>query len=206
LIGHEQRRTVDPSRPAPIPRQIATFRGSPTLPYSVVVSEPSESSLSIRQAVPDDAAGVVSVVATVVDERVHSAIDRAWTVERERSYLESLSPREVIHVAVNERSEIVGLQILDRWSSLESMAHVGQVGTFLLPAQRGQGVGHLLWTATASFARQAGYRKLLIQVRGTNARAQAFYRGLGFRECGRLERQVFIDGDEDDEILMELFV
>jgi len=48
--------------------------------------------------------------------------------------LELLSPREVIYVAVNERSEIVGLQILDRWSSLESMAHVGQVGTFLLPA------------------------------------------------------------------------
>ena len=86
------------------------------------------------------------------------------------------------------------------------MAHVGQVGTFLLPAQRGRGVAHQLWTATASFAREAGYRKLAIQVRATNARAQAFYRGIGFRECGRLTRQVVIDGDEDDEILMELFV
>ena len=76
----------------------------------------------------------MSVLATVAAERVHSAIDRVWTVEQERSYLELLSPREVIYVAVNERSEIVGLQILDRWSSIESMAHVGQVGTFLLPA------------------------------------------------------------------------
>jgi L-amino acid N-acyltransferase YncA len=148
----------------------------------------------------------VSVLATVARERIHSAIDRPWTVEEERSYLQSLSPREVIHVAVNEQCEIVGLQILDRWSSLESMAHVGQVGTFLLPAQRGRGVAHQLWTATASFAREAGYRKLAIQVRATNARAQAFYRGIGFRECGRLARQVVIDGREDDEILMEFFV
>jgi L-amino acid N-acyltransferase YncA len=172
-----------------------------------VVSEPSESgfSLRIRRALPDDAAAIVAVLATVVAERVHSAIDCAWTVEQERSYLESLSPREVIYVAVNERPEIVGLQILDRWSSLESIAHVGQVGTFVLPAQRGRGVGHL-WTATASFAREAGYRKLAIQVRRTNARAQAFYLGIGFRECGRLTRQVVIDGKEDDEVLMELFV
>jgi len=164
------------------------------------------SGLRIRRAVSDDAAAIVSVLAIVAAERVHSAIDRAWTVEQERGYLESLSPREVIHVATTERSEIVGLQVLDRWSTLESMAHVGQIGTFLLPAQRGRGIGHQLWAATASFAREAGYRKLVIQVRATNALAQAFYRGLGFRECGRLTRQVVIDGIEDDEVLMERFV
>ena len=148
----------------------------------------------------------MSVLSTIAAERIHSAIDRAWTVEQERRYLESLSVREVIHVALDARSEIAGLQTLDRWSSLESMAHVGQVGTFLLPAQRGRGVGHQLWAATVAFARDAGYRKFVIQVRGTNARAQAFYRGIGFRECGRLARQVVIDGNEDDEVLMEMFV
>jgi ribosomal protein S18 acetylase RimI-like enzyme len=170
------------------------------------VPHPSESGLRIRRAVPDDAAAIVSVLAIVAAERVHSAIDRAWTVEQERSYLESLSPREVIHVATTERSEIVGLQVLDRWSTLESMAHVGHIGTFLLPVQRGRGIGHQLWAATASFAREAGYRKLVIQVRATNTLAQGFYRGLGFRACGRLTRQVVIDGIEDDEVLMELFV
>ena len=148
----------------------------------------------------------MSVLAIVAAERVFSAIDRAWTVEQERSYLESLSPREVIHVAITERSEIIGLQVLDRWSTLESMAHVGHIGTFLLPAHRGRGIGHQLWEGTASFAREAGYRKLVIQVRATNTRAQAFYRDLGFRECGRLTRQVVIDGAEDDEVLMEVFL
>jgi ribosomal protein S18 acetylase RimI-like enzyme len=67
-------------------------------------------------------------------------------------------------------------------------------------------MGHQLWEATASFARETGYRKLVIQVRATNPRAQAFYRDLGFRECGRLTRQVVIDGAEDDEVLMEVFL
>lgn len=71
---------------------------------------------------------------------------------------------------------------------------------------RGRGIGRQLWTATAAFAREARSDKLLVQVRGTNAHAQSFYRRLGFAECGRLSRQVMIDGSQDDEILMELFL
>jgi ribosomal protein S18 acetylase RimI-like enzyme len=161
---------------------------------------------SVRTATPDDAAAVAAVLQVVVAERIHSAIDRAWTIEEERAYLISLSSREVVHVAVDDIDGVVGLQVLDRWSTLESMAHVGQVGTFILPRYRHRGLGRSLWAATAPFARAAGYRKLVIQVRSTNEAAQRFYRRLGFRECGRLVRQVVIDGAEDDEILMESFL
>lgn len=155
---------------------------------------------------PPDAAGIVKVLEAVTAERIHSAIDQVWTVEHETHYLESLAPREVFHVAVDAATGIVGFQSLDLWSSLlSSMAHVGQVGTFLLPGWRGLGVGRQLWSATEAFAREAGYRKLAIQVRASNTAAQAFYRRLGFRECGRLTRQVIIDGIEDDEVLMEYF-
>jgi ribosomal protein S18 acetylase RimI-like enzyme len=163
--------------------------------------------LAIRRAVPTDASGIVAVLQAVASERVHSAIDRAWTVEEERDYIRSLSAREAIHVAVDGTARIVGIQILDRWSSLlPSMAHVGQVGTFVLPEWRTKGVGRELWVSTTAFARDAGYRKIVIQVRGSNTHAQAFYRRLGFTECGRLARQVVIDDVTDDEVLMELFL
>ena len=143
----------------------------------------------------------------MVSERVHSAIDRSWSVEQEASYIRSLSARESLHVAVDELQGIAGFQSLDLWSPLlPSMAHVGQLGTFLLPEWRGQGAGRQLWNATQAFAREHGYRKLAIQVRSTNTGAQAFYRTLGFAECGRLTRQVVIDGVEDDEVLMECFL
>ncbi len=162
--------------------------------------------LSVRPATRDDAAAVAAVLKVIVSERVHSAINRAWTVEEEQAYLVSLSSREVVHVVIDSAVGIVGLQVLDRWSTLDSMAHVGHVGTFILPSHRRRGVGHTLWAATAAFARAVGYRKLVIQVRDTNAAAQSFYRRLGFGVCGRLVKQVVIDGVEEDEILMELLL
>ncbi len=162
-------------------------------------------SVQIRRASPVDAAGIVAVLEAVAAERIHSAIDQVWSVEQEARYLASLSHREALHVAVDAAAGIVGVQSLDRWSSvLSSMAHVGQLGTFLLPAWRGRGVGRQLWRATEAFAREVGYRKLAIQVRASNPVAQSFYRGLGFTECGRLTGQVIIDGIEDDEVLMEM--
>jgi ribosomal protein S18 acetylase RimI-like enzyme len=153
-----------------------------------------------------DAADIVAVLEVVVAERMQTAIERAWTVEQEQRYLASLSPREVLHLAVDVTAGVVGFQTLDLWSPLlSSMAHVGQVGTFLLPQWRGRGIGRQLWMETDSFARGAAYRKLAIQVRASNLVAQRFYRGLGFKECGRLTRQVVIDGVEDDEVLMEYF-
>ena len=160
----------------------------------------------IKPASPSDIPGIVRVMETIAAERVHSAIETAWTVDEHAHYLASLSPRETIHVAVDSASGIVGLQTMDRWSPMGSMAHVGQVGTFLLPAWRGRGIGRQLWNATRSFARAADYRKVVIQVRGSNLNAQAFYRTLGFEACGRLTRQVLIDGVEDDEVVMECFV
>jgi ribosomal protein S18 acetylase RimI-like enzyme len=162
---------------------------------------------TIRRALPADAAGIVGVLRVIASERIHSAIDHVWTAEEEQRYVAALSPREAIHVAVDQDQRIVGLQVLDLWSpTLNSMAHVGQVGTFLLPEWRGRGVGGQLWNATVAFARDAGFRKLVIQVRGSNAAAQDFYRRLGFRDCGRLTGQVVIDGLEDDEVLMETFL
>jgi ribosomal protein S18 acetylase RimI-like enzyme len=161
----------------------------------------------IRRATPDDAAGIAAVMEVIAGERIYSAIDRAWTVEEERRYLESRSPREGMFVAVDAADGIVGLQNICLWSSeLPSMAHVGHVGTFLLPAFRRHGLGRRLWSSTLSFARDSAYRKIVIYVRGSNSAAQSFYRGLGFIECGRLTRQVTIDGVEDDEVLFEVFL
>jgi ribosomal protein S18 acetylase RimI-like enzyme len=142
---------------------------------------------------------------TVAAERIYSAIDQPWDVATQASYIASLSDREALHVAAAETG-IVGFQVLDRWSQIRSMSHVGQVGTFLLPKSRGQGIGRKLWAATERFAREAGYGKLVIQVRAANLGAQAFYRRLGFQQCGRLTGQVVIDGIADDEVLMELFI
>jgi ribosomal protein S18 acetylase RimI-like enzyme len=161
----------------------------------------------VRRASADDGEAVARVMERIVADRVHSAIDRAWTGEEERAYLMSLSDREAVHVAVARSGEVVGCQTLDLYSrTLASTSHVAQVGTFVLPEWRGRGVGSALFEETTVFARSAGYRKIVIQVRASNPAAQAFYRKLGFEPCGRLARQVAIDEREDDEVIMEMML
>ena len=112
-----------------------------------------------------------------------------------------------MHVAIADSGLVVGCQSLDMYSPiLSSLAHVAQIGTFILPAWRRQRVGQALFDVTRRFALSAGYRKLVITVRASNASALSFYQSLEFVECGRLSRQVEIDGKEDDEIILELFL
>jgi RimJ/RimL family protein N-acetyltransferase len=160
----------------------------------------------VRRASAEDAEGIARILDAVTAERIHSAIDRAWPADQQRAYLASLSPREAFHVAVAPSGELVGYQSLDLFSSiLPTMAHVGSVGTFLLPGWRRRGVGRVLFAATRQFAQDAGYQKLVSQVRASNEAAQRFYAGLGFKECGRLRAQVLVDGRLDDEVVMEFF-
>lgn len=161
----------------------------------------------VRLARPEDGAGTSRLLETIVAERVHSAIDRAWTAAEQHAYISSLSDREALHVAEDGTGRIVGSQSLELYSRvLPTMSHVAQVGTFVLSAWRGRGVGLALFEATTRFAAAAGYRKIVINVRASNAAAQAFYRRLGFADCGRLRAQVRLDDREDDEILMEYFL
>jgi L-amino acid N-acyltransferase YncA len=165
------------------------------------------STFQIRRALDEDAPGISIVLDTVVSARVQSAIERAWTPEEQRRYLRSLSSREAFHVAVADLGQVVGYQSLDLFSPfLTSMAHVAQLGTYVRPSWQRRGVGQALFHATSRFATGAGYRKLVIQVRASNGSALAFYQRLGFVECGRLRRQVVIDGREDDEVILELFL
>ena len=162
---------------------------------------------AIRRATEADALAIISILEGIAAERIYTAITVPWSVDDQRQYLASLSAREVIHVAESQPGAIIGYQTLELWTrSLDSMAHVGQIGTFLRPEWRRQGVGETLFRSTVDFARKRDFLKFVIQVRSSNASAQLFYRRLGFRECGRLTRQVRIETQEEDEIIMEFFL
>ena len=163
--------------------------------------------ITIRRGTTEDAASIIAVLQAIVAEKSHSAIDCPFTLEREREYVKSLSAREGVFLAETAERQVVGFQSLDEWTKLfHSMDHVGQLGTFVLKERRGHGIGKQLAVHTLAFARSCRYEKLVIYVRASNTGAQAFYEGVGFVPCGRLARQMKIDGQHDDEIVMEMFL
>jgi L-amino acid N-acyltransferase YncA len=164
------------------------------------------STITVRRATAEDAEAISAIWGVVCAERIHTAVSQPFTPEQEREYITGLSDREAIFVA-ESKDRIVGFQTLDRWADYtDAFDHVCVLGTFILPEHRGQGIGRQLAAHTFDFARTRGYEKSVIYVRGSNAGAQAFYRSLGFRPKGVLERQVKIGGVYDDEVFMEYFL
>jgi L-amino acid N-acyltransferase YncA len=161
---------------------------------------------SVRMATGADAEQMIAILEEIASERVHTAITKPWSAAEQRRHMAALSSREAIHVAETEQ-EIVGYQALELWApTLESMAHAGQIGTWVRGASRGRGAGTALFRHTADFALTHGYAKFIAQIRARNGGGLAFYTRLGFGECGRLTRQFRFNGEEDDEILMEYFL
>lgn len=115
----------------------------------------------------EEASAIAEILRKVASERIHSAITNPWTAEQQWEHLTSLSERAAFHIAIAPNGTIAGCQSLEPFSPyLDSMSHVAQVGTFLLPEYRGQGAGRAMFAETKAFAIQAAYRKIAIQVRG----------------------------------------
>ena len=162
--------------------------------------------VTIRRATPDDAEAISTIWEVVCAERVYTAVNRAFTPQQERDYIVSLSDREGIFLAEVD-GRVAGFQSLDLWAKYtDSFDHVGVMGTVILPGWRQKGIGRRLAEHTLTFARANDYEKIVIYVRAGNAKAQSFYRSLGFAPKGVLARQVKIDGQYEDEVFMELFL
>jgi [ribosomal protein S18]-alanine N-acetyltransferase len=117
-------------------------------------------------------------------------------------YVEALnaeSARERIALVVSDgqRGELVGFAVaglVPPEAELETIAVAAHL-------QR-CGIGRQLLGALASELRKAGIRDLLLEVRSSNAPAQALYRSMGFHEAGRRAR--YYTDPQEDAVLMSL--
>ena len=72
------------------------------------------------------------------------------------------------------------------------------------PSRQGGGLGRALMSGVHDIARQRGWEFLYLTARGGTG-VEAFYRGLGYREVGRLTGAIRLaPGDDRDEILLQL--
>ncbi len=157
----------------------------------------------IRRATPEDAAAVAAVMNAVIAEGGLTLFDRPFSVDDERRFIESLSPRSALHVAEIDGT-IAGVQVIDLYSTASaSLAHVATMGTWLRADARGRGLGRALAERSFAFAIEQGYSKIFITVLAGYARAGVFYASLGFETIGIARAHVRLNGVLHDEVLME---
>jgi dephospho-CoA kinase len=160
----------------------------------------------IRRAMLADCEGTAAVLNSIVREGGRTITGRTFAPAQERAFFRSMPKRSFLNIVLLGKV-VVGFQSVEPYATFtHTMDHVASLGTHILAAVRGRGLGHALSSCTWAEARATGFSKLVIAVREDNPQAQAFYTGLHFQPCGRLTRQAFVDGRYVDELLYELFL
>jgi ribosomal protein S18 acetylase RimI-like enzyme len=147
--------------------------------------------------------------ATEADREALSALDRrAWTLETNpilpdgTMWLDAATTLENVLVAW-EHDELAGYVHLDNAlpPHLFSAAHVARIrGLAVASELRGRGHGSALLQSVQALARTRGYRKLVLQVLGSNRHAQQVYERAGFVREGCLTGQFHLNGEYVDDL------
>lgn len=163
--------------------------------------------VTLREAAPDDAAGVLDLIDSVARERRWLLNTEAyWSVAAQRQTL--LNVRQsggVTIVAATEDGRLVGWLDLSR-PVTELVRHTATLGVGVLAPYRGAGLGHALMHAAFEAGRARGIEKLELTVRSTNTRAIALYERLGWQHEGRSLRAFKQDGAYEDRLYMGLWI
>jgi ribosomal protein S18 acetylase RimI-like enzyme len=138
---------------------------------------------------------LVSLPAELTDERFRDKIAALDGADNGR------------YLVAETAGQIVGHGMLDPLS-LAAVRHVVHLTLAVHPGWQGQGVGRALLASLIDWARSApAIEKIELNVRASNAPAQALYRKLGFTEIGRWQRRVKIAPDQYvADVAMELMV
>jgi len=113
-----------------------------------------------------------------------------------RSFLAELSENENAHYLVAKQEQrVVGYVGL--WLILDE-GHITNIAVH--PKLRGRGIGRRLLHAIAQLARRRGVRRMSLEVRVSNARAQKLYYSLGYQKAG-IRPGYYLDNNEDAIIM-----
>ena len=158
--------------------------------------------VTIRRAEPEDAPRLLAHVNSVGAEMVYIQTERVEkTVEEEQDWIKSFDGLSTLLLVATYEGKVVGSADVGRGAQTKN-AHVAELGIALQKEARGQGLGRAMMEDMITWARSVRIRKLFLSVFGTNERAIALYRSLGFAEEGRLRGQVILRGAPDDVVLM----
>jgi L-amino acid N-acyltransferase YncA len=159
----------------------------------------------IREARPDDAAGIVAVLNPIIEAGTYTVLDGPLTADAERAFMRSCSPRGVFLVAIDRADgAVVGFQNTQPFATYtHAFDHVGEIGTYVDLSRRRQGAAKQLFLATFEMALYRDYEKLFAYVRADNPTALQAYLHHGFAVVGTARRHAQVHGRYVDETIIE---
>jgi L-amino acid N-acyltransferase YncA len=160
--------------------------------------------LRVREATVDDAESIVRILNPIIEAGRYTVLDKTFTVEEEREFIEKFPRRGVFHAAEDTDGKGVGFQCIEPFApSLRAFDHVAGIATFIDLSFRQRGIGTCLSEATFEAAKQKGFEKIFTYVRADNPASLAFHLKIGFRIIGTSQRQARMGNRYIDEVVIE---
>ena len=170
-----------------------------TVPVMVTIAE---TRVTIRDAVPTDAAAICGIYNQGIDDRVATLETERRTPDERRAWMAARGGRHPVLVGEVE-GVVTGWASLNRFNARPVYDHVADLSVYVERAWRGRGVGRALLAALIERARAIGYHKLVLAAFPDNVAGMALYARLGFTRVGVYREQGVLDGRWVDVVVME---
>ena len=154
--------------------------------------------MTIRAAIPDDAAAIAAIYNEGIEDRVATFETRPRDAGEVADWIAGGLP-----FVVAEDGAIAGFARVSPYSDRCVYAGIGEHGVYVARAARGRRLGVALLDALAEACEAAGYYKLTSRVFADNGASRAVHRAAGFDEVGIQRRHGRLDGEWRDCVLVE---
>jgi ribosomal protein S18 acetylase RimI-like enzyme len=147
--------------------------------------------------------GFRDVLDSVARERRYLAFLEAPSLETVGAFVSANIAASAPQFIAISNGQVVGwCDILPK--NRPTRRHTGVLGVGVIDKCRGQGIGRALITKTMEAARTKGFTRIELTVRADNFRAICWYERLGFTTEGVVRRDLLIDDQYQDSLLMAL--
>ena len=146
---------------------------------------------------------VEALNSVILEEKYLYLNDEIVDMEEERRWFEHSVKSGMLYLVARVEGKVAGGASMH--PQTDKQAHVAQFGIFICDGYRNLGLGKSMLKEFIEIAKKRGFEILQLSVFANNTRAFHVYKTCGFKEIGRLSRDIkFRDGIYTDRILMEL--
>ena len=163
------------------------------------LSSTTRPDLTIRSALPADAADLARIYSQGIEDRTSTFETRLRTAEDVLTWFDGLHP-----IQVAERDgQVIAFASTGSYRARECYAGIAEFSVYVERSARGKGAGKTVLLALIEAARAVGYWKLLSRVFPENTASLKLLGSCGFREVGRYEKHGQLDGVWRDVVIVE---